>query len=563
MPRRKSILVAVAVVGVMGTPGLAQAAPQWLSPQTVELTRGTPEPEVATAADGRAAVVYSLADRSDESRLALLLRRPGEPFVTAAMEPTGATSPAIAMSPSGVVAVVAVDAGRLMLTRYQPIVNWGATGEVIPIPGAGTSAGQPQIGIDNAGRVTIVWISPPLASPSGGPQTSQIQAVTVDPAAGVGPIETLGAPGDCSPELDVNLRGDAVVAGNCFNQGADMFYRPAGGSFGPGEAPFAADGSVEAAIDGAGTVHAIETSTVPSGPRGIDFEFRLAYAVRPPNGPWGASRPLDNATAGPADIEAQEDGRVIAGWRDGDRLRYAIGATGSQLGTARTAARARATARYIPWTPAFDIVAARRGPVLLAWRESYFSHQRVAAAWVEADGSLTKPYRGIPGDISPSRPAFAVSDSGIAVGAWEQRCSVPEGGFALMAVAFDNAGRPDGAPCQDRVAPQVLIRPQRARLVGQTLRFRAGCNEDCRLVVRVRVLRRGLGKPLATKKTPRPQALQANRFRSFKLRLRRAEATRVRAALAARRRVTVRFALSVSDSYENGAVRRVAVPLRR
>ena len=73
----------------------------------------------------------------------------------------------------------------------------------------------------------------------------------------------------------------------------------------------------------------------------------------------------------------------------------------------------------------------------------------------------------------------------------------------------------------------------------------------------------GSGRPLATAKTRRAALLGARRFRTFKLRLSPTEAIRLSRALAVGRRVTVRLALPVRDSYENGAVRRVAVPLRR
>jgi hypothetical protein len=155
---------------------------------------------------------------------------------------------------------------------------------------------------------------------------------------------------------------------------------------------------------------------------------------------------------------------------------------------------------------------------------------------------------------------MAAADSGLAVAVWEQRCGK---GYAVMAMVLDERRGSTDPPCQDARAPKVAVRPKRARLLGRQLRVRVGCDEKCHLGVRARVLRNSRGKPLATAKIRRARPIAAGRYRTFALRLTKAQAAKVRTAKARGQRVTVRLALPVRDGYGNGTVRRVAVPLRR
>jgi hypothetical protein len=556
----------------LGPVGSASAGLDWRPEQTVELVRGIPEPDVAVSGDGRAALLFSSADFGSRPRLELWVRRANmpEPFIPgAATSPGGATDGRVVMSPSGVTAVAALEAGRLFVTMYPAAPEDRYRGKVVEIEAPGV-ADEPQIGIDASGRATIAWASPPRMNTYLQDRPRQVHAVTVGPDAVAAPVQALGEPGACDPALDVNLRGDAVVAVSCAGRDPTIFHRPAAGSFDAGQRPFAgAAGTAQVGIDGQGGIHAIQTSrvTVHHG-KYPDFEYRLAYSVRPPGGsfsqPEAIARP--GGTVGPLDLVVQESGRAIAGWVDDGRFLYAVRASSGSFGPAKAAGDAHAAVRDDDVSSGADVVASHNGPVMLVWREAVsFSTARVAAAKLRADGGLTNVFRGIPGRFSllPWSPAFAVNDSGQVAGAWEQRCAIPDGAIAVMAVQRDIGGTPKAPPCQDRAAPRALVWPKRARLNGRKLRVRVNFDETSWVGIKARVLRGGRGKPLATARTRRAQKVAFRRHRSIALRLKPAQAKRVRAALAARRRVTVRLALSVRDRYRNRAVRRVAVPLRR
>lgn len=567
--RSRIVVVAVAVM-TLGVVEVASAAMSWRPEQSVEIVRGVPKPDVAVAADGRAALLFSTA-YFGKPRLELWVRRANMPegFIPGAATPPGGTADGrVAMSPAGVTAVAATEAGRLFVTIYPSDAASRYRGNVVEIHSPGF-ADEPQLAIDAAGRATVAWASPPRMDNHTRDLPRQIYAATVGPDAVAGPIQPLGGPGSCDPALDANLRGDVVVAVNCAGNDPTIYSRPADGAFDAGQRPFAGvAGPAQVGIDGQGAVHAIQTYWVPvPTDKYPASESRLAYSSRPAGGAFSSPEPVagSGGEAGPLDLEVQERGRVIAGWVDGERFLYATRASGGSLGPATVARRARASVRDDDVIWGADVAASPNGPVVVAWREGTSpTSARMVAATLEPDGRLTDVFRSIPGPFRYDTwsPSFAVNDSGQVAGAWEQRCAGPNGAVSVMAVQRDVGGRPKAPPCQDVGAPIVLVRPQRVRLDGRTLRLRAGCNEACSLGIKVRVVRGGRGKPLATARMRGIRRLAPSRYRSFALKLRPADAARVRRALAARRRVVVRLALSVRDTYENGTVRRVAVRLR-
>lgn len=561
------VVVAVAVV-TLGSVDVASAAMSWRPEQSVEVVRGVPKPDVAVAADGRAALLLSTA-YFGTPRLELWVRRANTPegFISgAATPPGGVTDGRVAMNPAGVTAVAATEAGRLFVTIYPAGAADRYRGKVVEIASPGF-ADEPQLAIDAAGRVTVAWATPPRMDNHTHNLPRQVYAVTVGSDAVAGPVQPLGGSGNCDPALDANLRGDVVVAVNCAGSEPTIFSRPASGSFDAGQRPFAGvAGPAQVGIDGQGAVHAIQTYWVPiPGGKLPDSESRLAYSSRSPGGAFSAPETVARSSGAWApDLEVQERGRVIAGWVDGKRFRYATRASGGLLGPARSASRAGAAVRDDDAISGVDVAASPNGPVVVAWREATsLSSARLVAATLETDGRLTNVLRSIPGrfDFTPLTPAFAVNDSGQVAGAWEQRCA-PNGAVAVMAVQRDVGGRPKAPPCQDRSAPEIAVRAQRALLAHRALRVRIACGETCRLGAEARVVRAG-GRTLATAGTRRHRKQAASRYRLSSLRLTSAEARRVRAALASKRPVRVRLAISVEDRYGNRTVRRVAVPLRR
>jgi hypothetical protein len=567
-------ILAVVVTTASAVEVASAAGLSWRPEQTVELVRGVPEPDVAVADDGRAALVYSSMDYFGRPRLNLRVRRANtpEPFIGgAATSPGGTSDASVAMSPSGVTAVAAIEAGRLFVTMYPAGAQDRYRGKIVEIEAPGV-ADEPLLGIDAAGRATVVWASPPRLTAYGQSRPRQVYAVTVGPDAAAGPVQALGEPGNCDPALDVNLRGDAVVAVSCPGSDATVFQRPADGSFDVGVRPFAGTpGTVQVGIDGQGVVHAIQGhhTTIYRG-RFPDAEYHLSYAVRPAGGafspPEVVRRP--GGRVGPLDLEVQESGRAIAGWVEGGRLLYAVRTASGSFAPATTAGNAaRAATRDRDAAFAVDVVASPNGAVLLVWREGAgHSRTRVTTAMLGVGGTLVEVFKAIPG-LFPSAstidwsPAFAINDAGQVAGAWEQLCAGPHSGLAVMAVQRDVGGRPKAPPCQDAGPPWVTT--QRATLVGRKLRVRIGCNEECRIVVRARVVRGGKGRLLATARTRRAQTVDHGGRRTFVLRLTARQAAEVRAARAARRRISVRLALSLRDRYGNAVVRRGAVPLRR
>jgi hypothetical protein len=544
------LLVAIAVLDVAPR---ASAAPAWKAPMTVANARGIPDPMVAVDRTGRATIVYSSAPVGSTSHAPTIysvVRLPGQTFGRPNAVGHG-VEPQIAVNPDGATAIAWIDGDRIQLLSQPAPGQLGAAGQSRrSIDVSGTGARSLRLVLDAAGRATLAWL--PVAA-SDAPKEVQLRTVAVAADGTVGTTQELGPPATCERlQLVGNAAGDAAAV--CF-PGTSVHVRSAG------ESEFVTEtyqqnflhSQAYVGVDGAGTV----TVALPSNSSGWVVlslvERRRGGSLAP--GPTFAP---GNGASVPR-LFTQESRSVVA-WVQGGELRYAVRPAGGDFAAPRTL---RTTGRSL--AAAFADVSAPLGPLPILMTATEMAVENpspldLRGASVGQDGvarltgSATIPGRAdFPGNV-------AASENGLAVATWEQACG---DGFVVMAMVLDERRGATEPPCQDRAAPQVLVRPKRARLAGRTLRFRAGCDESCRLVVRVRVLRQGQGKPLATTKTRRARQLSGSRYGTFKLRLRRADAARVRAALAARRRVTVRFALSVSDSYENGAVRRVAVPLRR
>ncbi len=561
--------------GLLGAGLTAPAAAlEWQPVETLKIVRGFPEPQVAIDGSGKSTVVFSQGlDQSggDVAKVQLFSRPPGarSDFFEPGLLP-GQGDPAVATNPAGAMAIATVDDGRLQATLYpapgpKASPPWdGPRPAKLAIEGAGPAIGEPQVAIDGAGVATVVWVSPPVpVAYTPVPVESRVYAVKISPPGVVGPIEELGDAGRClQPRLAANLRGDVAVLARCGPIPGRVFVRPAGGDFGPAESvPGFIWGPSDLTIDGSGKVLAIEAGDRSTSPRD-PYDYRVQYSTRLPGGSFGpaARLPLESS-AGQLEAASQEDGRTLLAWRSDAGVRYAVWTAGSDLGAAP----------LVPNTSGANkigLVAAPSGPGLLSWTETV---RHAGALRVRFAVSVMSPagvagavtHIGVPGAIPEfGAPSFAIDEAGRAIGAWEQRCW--GGGFAVMMVVRDApGGNSSGPPCQDFSAPRVAVRPKRAQLVGRALRVRVGCDEDCRLGVRARVLRGGKGKPLATAKARRGQRIVAGGYRTFTLRLTKAQTAKVRAARARGRRVTVKLALPVRDSYGNGAVRRVAVPLRR
>lgn len=548
-------LVGMAVLGVAP----AQAAPSWTSPMTVAPVRGIPDPQVGMDRGGTAVIVYSDAPAKEGSGRAGIYqarRSPGAPIDVRRRLGDG-VQPQVAVAPSGDTVVAWIDADRIRVLRQSAP---GTSDRLVStIDAGGRGADDLRLVLDAGGRATVVW-KPLVANVGNGWEPVQLRAATVAGNGEVGPTEALGPPTLCG-DLAVagNLAGD--VAALC--SGADSIHLRAPGDATFHDEPFSADpidrsGSHDPALSSSSgqlTVDGTGLVTVTNWISG--HGAATVYRDHPRGGTFGPQRPLP----GFANVIGQE-GRTIALWSARGGVRFAVRPAGAAGFGAETFARVGSVEADL--ATAFRRVTAPLGPlpVLVAANTSDGAiGPLVGGIAIGADSSVTSTGRPtIPGRGVDFPGAVAASENGLAVAVWEQRCGE---GFAVMAMVLDESRGSTEPPCQDRAAPKVLVRPRRARLVGRTLRFRAGCDERCRLIVRVRVLRAGLGKPLATWRTPRSRLLAGSRYSPLKLRLRAGDAARVRAALAAGRRVTVRFAMSVRDDFENGAVRRLAVPLRR
>lgn len=545
-----STAVAVGAIALAAPAG--SAVPSWKAPMTVAKVRGIPDPMVATDRTGRATIVFSSAPVGSTARrptIYSVVRTPGQAFGRPAALGSG-VGPRIAVNPDGATAVAWIDGQRIQILLQPAPGQLGAPGGIrrsIDAPGGATSL---RLTLDGAGRATLAWL-PDAASDL--PKEVQARAVAVAADGSVGTVQELGSPATCARfQLVGNAAGDTLAA--CF-PGTTVHYRDAGA------ASFVTEtyhqnylhSEAYATVDGAGTM----TIALPSNSSGT---VGLGLVERRRGGQLAQGRGFGDADGASIPRIFAQEGRSVVVWTKAGVLRYAVRPAGGDFEPERTL---RIPGNDLP--PAFAEVTAPAGPLPLLLTSAVPATEGRAplvlhGAEIGADGTGRASGRvAVPGQ--PDFPGnVAASESGIAVATWEQRCG---DGFAVMAMALDERRGTTDPPCQDQTAPRVLIRPQRARLAGRKLRFRVGCDEACRLVVRTRVLRRGQGRPLATAKTPRPRALPAGAYRSLALRLRASDAARIRVALATGRRVTVRFAMSVRDDFENGAVRRLAVPLRR
>jgi hypothetical protein len=573
--------IATGVAGLLLTLAvvpLAQAAPAWQAPITTALVRGAADPVVAIDETGKAALAYSTNEDTwnGDPRTRLLMRAPGSPFFDGSA--AGSTEPALAVNRSGALVTAGADAESGIDVYLSPAPGPPAREPKPPSFGRSLQLRMPyqpqhvDVAIDGAGRATLVWRSPSNIVPDG--PAVRVFTATVEPGGEIGPVRELVAANECWPTVQANERGDTLVFADCAGVDDDLFVRPAGGGFGPGEGggPFAGSlpllGPTGAALDGAGRVIAYKTNNLAVTGKDRLPRYQNHYAIRRVDGGWELARPFPDITSldSLADIEAQEDGRAVAVWATAAGIGYAIQASGGDFGTRQLIPHAHGPVG----ARGLSVAVAPRGPAVVSWRErvsraTLDRDERVFAAIVGADGAASRP-RAV--SVKGRLPApdnqplsFAINGRGLAIGAWEQQCG-PGRQFAVMTVVFDERRGTSEPPCQDTVAPKVAVRPQRAQLVGRKLRVRIGCDEACRIVVRARVLRGGKGRPLATAKTRRGVSIGARRYRTFALRLTAGQATKVRSALVTRRRISVRLALSVRDGFDNGAVRRVAVPLR-
>ncbi len=562
------VRVALAVGGVgLAASGLlavtsAQAVPSWTSPVTVASVRGIPDPEAGMDRSGKATIVYSAAPVATNPRRPGVFqtwRFPGSTF-SAPRQIGSGVEPTIAVAPSGDTAIAWIDGDRIELLRQAAPGAPGASGQLTrSIDAGGTGAGDLRLVLDGGGRATVVW-TPRVGSQSSAPV--QLRAASVSATGDVAPTQELGPPAPC-PALSVagNLAGD--VAALCGTSAQHIHVRAPGQQEFQIEAfqadpidrsgshdPVLASGPSRVSVDGAGTVTV--TTNVNGRAAGVS-----TYRDRARGGAFGPWHNLGNGSL----LLLGQESRTVATWADGGAMKLAVRPAGGEFGpeqTAPVASLGGSTANV-----QFQEVAAPLGPlpILVGARDVDGVGLPALAGFSLGPAGVPTSFGrlALPGGAVDVPGNVAAGESGLAVATWEQRCG---DGYAVMAMALDERRGTSEPPCQDRLAPRALIRPARVRLRGRALSFRAGCDESCRMVVRIRVLQAGRSRPLATRKTPRPVRLAASRYRSFKLRLRASDAARVRSALAAGRRVTVRFALSVRDDFENGAVRRLAVRLR-
>lgn len=557
-------------------PTASAAALSWQPVETVDIVRGVPDPTAAIDAQGKAVVAYANADQfargvasgaSGSLWTSLTTRDAGGRFVDAPVKLDG-DQQALAINSAGAAAVVAVVGGQVrLLTFAAPGVSNGradspgAPGTVV-VAGAVLAAVDPAVAVDGAGGVTVAWLARVAGSTDGLPNAIQVRRPG-------GAVETLpGGGGSCRDlSVDVNSRGDAVLAAVC-GESARIFHGPAGtADFGPPEQPFAADSDPDriarlgALVDGVGRVHAY----VLRGPRVKTIEYNVFSAVRPPAGPFGESRALPVSKPESFDLDVQEGGHAVAAWgASEDEVRYATHGSNGTLGPTSTI-----PARGFP--VGVEIAAAPRGPAIVSWLEGSArpflggegpSRANVAVSTIGADGKASAARRvAVPGDIR-TLPVFAINEAGQAVGTWEQRCS-PHGAFAVMAVAYDEGGEAHDPPCQDVKAPKVIAPRKRAILKRRTLRVRLACDEACNATASARVLRAGRRSPIAKGKTRGERKFAARRGATLAVRLTAAHRRRIASALGRRQKLTLRLSVSVRDAYGNGRRWRLKLPVSR
>jgi hypothetical protein len=572
-------VVTSAVLLALCAPGAASASPRWWPAETVDTIRGVPQPQVAIDGRGKAVLAYTNADEADlplGSALegpwpALAVRDAGRGFAELQPQLSGSASD-VATNSQGATALVALHGGQVLLSTYGPPgVSSGPASPGFPgsepslIWSGAAAATDAKVAIDSAGRVTTAWLSP---APDAG----------ADPPSGVytqrpgGVVRRLATPDSCSDlSLDVNERGDAALGARC-GAASLVFFAAAGGEFGAGVDPFGLDQppsapspSLGVALDGAGSVHAFATR----GPSPKFDRFRAFHAVRPPAGPFGEKRELTFVATNDRsfDLDVREDGRAVAaagGDEEDGGLRLSVRPAGGDFGRARTL-RGQAA------PTAIDVASAPHGGALVAWIEGAgdraagvapATNRNIGALTVDAAGDVS-PVRqlAVPGDVR-GVPDAAIGDGGHAVVVWEQRCS-RAGAFAVMASALDEARMGRKPPCQDMRPPKVISTVKRARLRGRTLRARIACDERCAVTASSRTLRQGSRRPIAKAKLPRERTLRARRGAALKLKLSLAEAVRVARALGRSHRVSLRLSVSVRDTYGNGRIWRLRLPVSR
>jgi hypothetical protein len=378
--------------------GVALGAPVDISATNQNATG----PRMAVDAAGDAVVVWQVNNPVTRNHTVQAVVSPAGGSFGAPVDLSGpgedATGPQVAVDPAGDAVVVwdrFVAKGDFVVRAvWRPA--GGAFGPPVDVSGASGQTTSPQIGIDGAGDVVVVWslfdgtnhvIEAALRSAAGG---------TWQP---LGAVSAAGEDG-LGPHLAVDQAGDALVVWERFTGGADVAraaWRTAGGGFAapvdlspPGEdaeePQVAVDGAGDAVVIWAGGNGSAMTEATSSSPGGA-FTGKIDLSAP------GVNRPLAVAV-GPG------GGAVAAwAWNNGSELQAVARPPGGSFGSPVTLSAGGSDPQA-----AIDA----RGGAVVVWEHQNGAIRTVQAAAAPASGTFGAPVDlSLPGqDASDPQASF-------------------------------------------------------------------------------------------------------------------------------------------------------------
>ena len=279
------------------------------------------EPEVATAPDGTATVVWR-ASNGPDFRIRAAIRPPGGSFgtrINLSDVSVSAVDPEVDVAPDGTTTAVwsrfDFDGGGKFIIQAATRPPGGSFGTPVDLSEAGGSASQPQATTAPDGTTTVVWRRQDEVG------DSIIQVATRPPGGSFGVPVNLSAPGENAfgPEITTAFDGTTTAVWsrlNGLNSIVQATTRPPGGTFGTPVNLSATAANAE----GAGVTTAPDGTTTAVWYR-FDGANRIVQATtRPPGGSFGS--PVDvSATGQNADepqIATAPDGTATAVWSRSD-----------------------------------------------------------------------------------------------------------------------------------------------------------------------------------------------------------------------------------------------------
>jgi hypothetical protein len=460
-------------------------------------------PQVAMDPDGKAVVVWTRSDGSNDRIQARRRTATGNLSAVQTLSPAGqdASDPQVAMDPDGNAVVVwrRSDGANWRIQARRRTVSGGLSAAQT-LSAAGQDADKPQVGVDPNGKAVLVWTRSDGAN-------DRVEVRRRTPAGSLSAVQTLSAAGqDASwPQVAVDRNGTALVVwsrSDGANYRIEALSRTAAGSLSTVLTLSAAGqnaANVQVAVDRDGNAVAvyerddgsnsrvqasylIDVQTLSAAGQHADIpqvavdrngnavvvwtrfdgtQYRIQARRRTASGVLSAVQTLSAAGEDALDphVAMDPDGNAVVVWRRFDGANWRIQARRRATGGGLSAVQSLSAAGRNADLPQLAVDA--NGRALVVWERYDGSSYRVQARRRTSSGRLSAVQTLSASGQNATQPQVAVDSNGNAVVVWarydganfrievERRTS--SGGLSLV--------RSLSAAGQDAFHPQLAMDP--------------------------------------------------------------------------------------------------------